>query len=161
YAPILFFIVLIWTPVLGLMVCGDVSSRRLPLTTFQATRPVAVGELVSAKIRALIAIWLGGWLLAALSVGAWTVVSGQLEVWVNEFGRERGAGLYMLAVGALSLYFLVGLFPLWLTGRVPGLPWSFVGLLIVYVGLVDVVVWFDRHPSFWPLAFILIGFAAA
>ena len=123
YGPILMFLVPIWTPMLGLMVCGDLVSRRLPLTTFQATRPVAVGELVLAKLKAMVAIWLGGWLLAALSVGVWAVVCGQFDSWLDEFCREHGPRMDLIMVGVVSLHVLVGLFPLWLTGRVPGLPW--------------------------------------
>ncbi|PYJ85788.1 MAG: hypothetical protein DME22_07810 [Verrucomicrobia bacterium] len=166
YGPILLFLDFIWTPVLGLMVCGDLVSRRLPLTSFQATRPVTVGELVSAKLKAMVAVWLGGWLLAVLSAGVWAVVSDQFDAWFKEFYIERGsgmglAGIDLVIIGALSLQKLVGLFPLWLTGRVPGLPWSFVILLIVYVGLGDVIGWFVRHPNYRDAALLLIGCAAA
>jgi hypothetical protein len=159
--PILMFMNFIWTPVLGLMVCGDVVSRRLPLTAFQATRPVAVGQLVAAKLKALIAIWAGGWLLAALSVGVWAVVCGQMDAWVNEINRESVAWVALMVSAAFSLHVLVGLFPLWLTGRVPGLPWSFVGLLILYGGLSNLIGWFGHHPDYSPFALLLIGFAAA
>ena len=153
----LLFLVFIWTPVLGLMVCGEAATRRLPLMTFQATRPVAVGALVSAKLKAMLVVWLAGWLLAALSVGLWAMWSGQLDAWYDQFYRERD----LVIVGVLSLHFLFGLFPLWLTGRVPGLPWSFVVLLIVYVGLGNVIGWFGRHPNWRETALLLIGFAAA
>ena len=162
YIPVLLFLVSIWTPVLGLMVCGDVASRRLALTTFQAVRPVAAGELASAKLKAMAAIWLGGWLMAALSVIVWTVLGGHYtDAVLGHLVGHRGAWMSTIAVGALSLHVLVGLFPLWLTGRVPGLPWSIVGLLVVYGGVAHVVAWFARHPDYWPVAMLLIGFGAA
>ena len=161
YGPILLFLVFIWTPVLGLMVCGDLVSRRLPLTTFQATRPVAVGDLVSAKLKAMVAVWLGGWLLAVLSIGVWAVYCDQFNAYFDQLYDERGPRMDLIIVGALSLHVLVGLFPLWLTGRVPGLPWSFLILLIVYVGLGNIIGWFDRHPNYQAAALLLIGFAAA
>ena len=146
---------------LGLMVCGDLVSRRLPLTTFQATRPVAVGDLVLAKLKAMFIVWLGGCLLAALSIGTWAVVCGQFDAWIHQLYDERGEGMSLVIAGALSLHFLLGLFPLWLTGRVPGLPWSFVVLLIIYLGLGDVIGWFDRHPNYRDTALLLMGAAAA
>ncbi|PYK58334.1 MAG: hypothetical protein DME21_15910, partial [Verrucomicrobia bacterium] len=161
YGPILLFLDFIWTPVLGLMVCGDLVSRRLPLTSFQATRPVAVGELVSAKLKAMVAVWLGGWLLAVLSIGVWAVYCDQFDAYFDQLYDERGPRTDLIIVGALSLHALVGLFPLWLTGRVPGLPWSFVILLIVYVGLGDVIGWFVRHPNYRDAALLLIGCAVA
>jgi hypothetical protein len=162
YARVLLFPFAIWTPVLGLMVCGDVASRRLALTTFQAVRPVAVGELVSAKIKAMTAVWLGGWLMAALSLIVWAVLRGvDTEAVLDQFVRQRGAWMSTIVAVAVSVHVLVGLFPLWLTGRVPGLPWSIVGLLVVYGGVAQVVAWFVRHPDYWPVALLLIGFGAA
>ena len=162
YIPVLLFLFSIWTPVLGLMVCGDVASRRLALTTFQAVRPVAVGELVSAKIKAMAAVWLGGWLMAALSLIVWVVLRGvDTEAVLDHFVRQRGAWMSTIVALAVSLHVLVGLFPLWLTGRVPGLPWSIVGLLVAYGVVAQVVAWFVRHPDYWPVALLLIGFGAA
>ncbi len=66
-----------------------------------------------------------------------------------------------MVAGVLSLHAAVGLFPLWLTGRVPGLPWSYLGLLIVYAGLGNLIIWFERHSNYWYLALLLIGFAVA
>src|SRR5439155_15749909 len=143
------------------MLCGDLVSRRLPLTTFQATRPVAVGELVWAKLKAVFAVWLSGWLLAVLSVSAWAVLSGQVDNLFDQMWGPRGLGADLTVIIALSLHVLVGLFPLWLTGRVPGLPWSFVALLITYIGLGEMIGWFGRHPDFRDTVLLLIGFAAA
>ncbi|HXT38640.1 MAG TPA: hypothetical protein VN887_01315, partial [Candidatus Angelobacter sp.] len=159
--PILLFLVFIWTPVLGLMICGDCASRRLPVSAFQAALPVADGELAFSKLKAMVAVWMGGWLMAVLGVGLWAVANGELDAWLNNFLHEPGQEISLIAIGVLSLHVLFGLFPLWLTGRVPGLPWSFVVLLIAYAGLGNIIGWFDRHPNFRDAALLLIGFAGA
>ena len=162
YVPVLVFLVFIWTPILGLTVCGDAGSRRLPLTTFQAVRPVAVGELVAAKLKAMTALLLCGWVMAALSaIYVWAVLSGQVQPWFDRIVQNSESGMIAIVLGAISMHVLVGLFPLWLSGRVPGLPWSFVGLLVVFAGIANIVAWFARHSEYWHLALLLIGFAAA
>src|SRR5438874_601567 len=73
----------------------------------------------------------------------------------DHFVRQRGAWMSTIVAVAVSLHVLVGLFPLWLTGRVPGLPWSIVGLLVAYGCVAQVVAWFVRHSDYWPVALLL------
>jgi len=159
-SPILLFLVSVWIPVVGLIASSDGVSRRLRMTVVQAVRPVTAGEFVAARLKAMGLLWLGGWLMSVIAISVWAVGSGLTDELFGSFSSDRNPQL-LVSLILISLHLLFGLFPLWLTGRVPDLPWSFLILLIVYSGLGNIIFWFERHADFWPLALLLIGFAGA
>lgn len=159
-SPILMILVSIWTPVLGLVACSDAVSRGRWMTTLQATRPVTAGEMVAAKLRAMLTVCLLGWLFAGVMISIWAVACNRTDVMLHRFENDWDETVLIAAI-VISLHTLIGLFPLWLTGRVPGLPWSFLGLYCAYAVAINVVTWFARHPQFQDVALVLIGFAMA
>jgi hypothetical protein len=159
-SPIVMFLVSIWIPVVGLLMASDGVNRRLHMATFQGVRPVAIGDLVLARLRAMTALWLGGWLFSALVIGGAAVVFGRTDDLLNRFTSVWDLRVLVIMI-VISFHALIGLLPLWLTGRVPDLPWSFFGLLVVYAAMAQIIAWFERHPNLWQLAFLAIGFAGA
>jgi hypothetical protein len=158
--PIALVLVSIWTPVLGLIASADAVSRGRWMTTLQATRPVTAGETVVAKLRAMLTIWLAGWLFVSGAIWFWAVACGHTEATVRGFENLWNEGA-LIAIIVISLHVLIGLFPLWLTGRVPGLPWSFVGLYVAYGVVSNIIAWFGRRPDYQNVVLMLIGFAMA
>lgn len=159
-SPIVMFLVSIWIPVVGLLMASDGVNRRLLMTMFQGVRPVAIGDLVVARLRAMTTLWLGGWLFSALAIAVAAVVFGRTDDLLNRFTNVWDLRVLVLMI-VISFHALIGLLPLWLTGRVPDLPWSFFGLLVAYAGVAQIIGWFGRHPDLWQLAFVAIGFAGA
>jgi hypothetical protein len=134
--------------VIGLILARDPSSRRLTLSSFTATRPVRTGDLLAAKLLAGILTWFLA--VAILAVSA--------TVAITSTGKRVGVPdtLTLLILAVLSLNVFVGILPLSLSGRIPGLPWSLLPLLLLYGGLGEVVNWAARHQLMAPLATLLM-----
>ncbi len=134
--------------VIGLILARDPSSRRLALSSFTATRPVRTGDLLAAKLLAGILTWFLA--VAILAVSATIAI-----MFAGKPGGVRDT-LTLLILAVLSLNIFVGILPLSLSGRIPGLPWSLLPLLLLYGGLGEVVNWADRHQLMAPLATLLM-----
>jgi hypothetical protein len=125
------------TAIMGLNLARDGASRKLACSSFVATRPIRSGELLTAKLLAGFAAWILAMLIFALSTLVVTVLAGpQLHV--------SGLPVTMLLL-AVSLNVFVGILPLSLSGRIPGLPWSLLPLVLIYGVLGQGLSWFNHH----------------
>lgn len=148
-----FFILPLWAAFSGLVLARDAASRQLPLSSFFAARPVSTHELVAAKLK--VAAVLAAAALALLLCGSFLWATAQLrsfDPWESVIHPNSDVlelALQAAAFSALIWNQLVGLLPLWLTGRVPGFPWSFLWLLGAGLGLGHLGSWFYQHPEYW------------
>lgn len=127
-----------WLAIAGLNLARDGGTRQLALSPFSASRPIPTESLLLAKL------WAGGLLwLCAVGVAALVVVILR-AAW---FLRSWPDALSTLVVLAMSLHLFTGIFPLCLSGRIPGFPWSLAPLVLVYGVALNVVFWYDRHPE--------------
>ncbi len=148
-APLMFLALPVWIAITGLNLARDGVSRRLALSSFTATRPVATGTLLTAKI--LVAARLGFGLLAFFLVcGAVTVAIGAVHPLTEQ------ACLTGLVFLAASLHLFAGILPVCLSGRLPGFPWSAVPLVLIYSTLVNAAAWLSEHPRRYAATFGLL-----
>lgn len=138
-------ILVVFTCVLGgLMVPNDPATARYAMSAFIAVRPVATADMCRAKFKVAARIFLCLVPLLAVLCVSWMieaqVLSSTLDQWRSQ---EEGflwpqffRGLEMVAVGILVPYcLLLGALPVWLTGRMPGFPWSFALLMVAVMAV--------------------------
>lgn len=138
-----------WIVVTGLNLARDGASSRLLLSAFSASRPVSSGRLLEAKLAVGFAVWAAAAAMAGLGIASSVLTGG---------GRGEGFELLILGVtiGVISLHVFVGILPLCLTGRIPGLPWSLLPLLLVYGAAVDLFIWLGTHRQYSWILFPLV-----
>lgn len=140
----------------GLVIAGDSGRGGSQMGTFIGVRPLSAGRMVEAKLRALfgmLALVLGAtWVVGTVVLcgGTWVLMSGDswslvwgrvMEGILEPWGSQRGGDQILVVIGyaVLLLQLGVGVLPLVLSGRVPGLPWSILYLIAYGVGVVQVI----------------------
>lgn len=154
-----------WIVTTGLNLARDPANGRLSMSAFTATRPLSNGELLLAKLRVAVVLWGGATITAAAAYFIhWLALPGpQLAETIDLTERMLANDLFERAlpatiVLAITLHVLIGILPLSLTGRVPGMPWSLLPLLMIYVIVVNGQMWVsDQRNSSDVLMWILIG----
>lgn len=133
--------------VIGSLGARDAGANRLAFSSFSATRPVSVGSLLTAKLAAGIVAWL-------LTSG--TLCCGYLTVAYN-LGEDprQPAALLICLILVISLNLITGILPINLSGRLQGFPWSLLPLLVIFLGLMNLVLWFERRPQ-WSETLLLL-----
>jgi hypothetical protein len=139
-----------WLIVTGLNLARDPASRRLPLSSFTAVRPVTAGTLFQAKLALGGVLWLGAILILAAFFYVFASVGGYLG---NDLSEVRNIGKVLLPI---SLHVFVGVLPFCLWGRSPGFPWSLLPMLLVYGLLVNGLRWFSGHSNYQEFLFVLL-----
>jgi hypothetical protein len=130
---------LFWIGIAGLNSARDANSGKASLCSFSALRPASTGLLLQAKLIASLATWLAGVGLFAGMQLCWAAQGGALHVSVDE----------EMLLFVISGNVLIGLLPLCVSGRLPGFPWSFIGLLAAGGIVGSAVVWWQDHPEWW------------
>ncbi len=137
----------VWLAIAGLNLARDGGTRQLALSPFSASRPVPTESFLLAKL------WTGGLLwLCAVGVAALAVVILRAAWFLQSWPDV----LSTLIVLAMSLHLFTGIFPLCLSGRIPGFPWSLAPLILVYGVALNVFFWCDRHPEAGSILFGLL-----
>ena len=128
-----------WVIITGLNVARDGSSKQLALSSFTATRPLGTGTLLQIKLLAGLGTWAFGVAIAAGT--ALLVVATASEAHALQ---SYPPALWILAL-ALSLQVFVGILPVSLSGRIPGFPWTFLIMVGICAGAVDVWQFILKH----------------
>lgn len=133
---------------LGLNLGRDITSKELSLSSFMATRPVNTGTLAIAKLVAGLATWLIALGIGIVSVLVGITVSGVRDNPAYPWPRDWSEGIFWVIQLVIALQFFIGILPLCLSGRIRGIPWSLLPLLLVIGGVFNVFWWLGRHG--WP-----------
>ncbi|MHC1763488.1 MAG: hypothetical protein AB9869_04160 [Verrucomicrobiia bacterium] len=148
--PLGFVLGMGWLIVTGLNLARDPATRRLPLSSFTAVRPVTAGTLLQAKLVLGGVLWLGAILILAAFFYVFASVGGYLG---NALSEVRDIWKLLLPI---SLHVFVGILPFTLWGRIPGFPWSLLPMLLVYGLLVNGMQWFPRSSQYQEILFVLL-----
>jgi hypothetical protein len=147
----------------GTKLANDVASGQYGLSSFIGTRPLPTVDLVSAKLKVAALLTLSMWLVTLGCLGAWAVATGDppnaLRPWL-ELYRDHPAYFIVATTNLAAAWsLLVGGLPLWLTGRMPGFPWSLLVWLVAVIALGTAVLWFYKRPDLQDFAQILLSLA--
>jgi hypothetical protein len=128
----------------GPMVPNDAATARYAMSAFIAVRPAATADLCRAKFKVAARIFLCLLPLLAVLCVSWMVEAQVLPSTLGQWrSQDEGflwpqffRGLTMVAVGTVVPYsLLLGALPVWLTGRMPGFPWSFTLLMVAMLAV--------------------------
>jgi hypothetical protein len=150
----------LWASISGLLLARDASSKSLCLSSFLATRPVTSGELAFAKIKLAGLMTLAGWLVYAAGLFLWFHFCWHPDQFVT---RQDGGLIPAVGFVALALaWHLVGVLPVWITGRIESAVWAGLLLLGGYVAFGNALQFLDKHFGLlvalpWVFAFALIA----
>ncbi len=161
FSAIVTFYVFVWSPLVGVGACGDGGSRRLRMSAFQATQPMTTGDYVAAKLKVMATVWFVGALVSVCAVLALGLRLRGGETLLSWFQGLEGIAPVTIAAWFYSIHVLLGLFPLWLAGRVQGSTWAFVGVLLAYGLVGHLIALFERSPSLQSQALAWIVAATA
>jgi len=132
----------------GLNLGRDITAKELSLSSFTATRPIDSGTLVISKLIAGLATWLAACLIGVASVLVGIALTGVRNNPTYPWPSAWGESLFWLTGLVISLQLFVGILPLCLSGRIRGIPWSLLPLLLVIGGVFNGIVWLGHRQ--WP-----------
>jgi hypothetical protein len=146
--PLAVMALAVWLVITGLNLGRDAGSKRLALSSFSATRPLATGTLVTAKLLAGAAIWISAVVILALGLLCFAAMESDF--------RELPKLIEIIVPLAVAGHLFVGILPLCLSGRIPGFPWSLLPLLLIYGAVINAATWFGHHEDSYGLLFALL-----
>jgi hypothetical protein len=152
----LVILVLLACAVGGLMVPNDPATARYAMSPFIAVRPVSTADMFRVKFQVAIGVFIRILPLLVVLFILWLIASKtSLATLYHWRSQEEGfawspffRAAEILALGVLVPYsLLLGAMQVWMTGRTPGFPWSFMLLLIAVMVAFIVGPWFLQPLS--------------
>jgi len=147
------------------MVPNDPATARYAMSPFIAVRPVSTADMFRVKFQVAIGVFMRILPLLVVLFILWMIASKtSLATLYHWRSQEEGfawppffRAAEVLAFGVLVPYsLLLGAMQVWMTGRTPGFPWSFVLLLIAVMVAQTARSWFLQPLSAFTFGLALL-----